>query len=104
MARKPFTLSHSITPIRLRRRQWSPDLKSYYIVKLTAGFANGGFADVCLPNKKGESRWLPPFRTIRNADLELISVGYISVQPVSTTPGSAVLINPEVFLDGSRQV
>ena len=36
--------------------------------------------------------------------LELISPVQITVCPVSTTPGSAVLINPEVLLDRGRQI
>ena len=36
--------------------------------------------------------------------LELISPVQITVCPVSTAPGSAVLINPEVFLDRGRQI
>ena len=36
--------------------------------------------------------------------LELISPVQITVQPVSTTPGSTVLINPEVLLDRGREI
>ena len=37
-------------------------------------------------------------------NLELISPVQIAVCPVSTTPGSAVLINPEVLLDRGREI
>ena len=47
----------------------------------------------------------PPFvNDSRMLDLELISPVQIAVCPVSTAPGSAVLINPEVLLHRGRQI
>ena len=40
----------------------------------------------------------------RLVNLELISPVQIAVEPAPTTPGSAVLISPEVFLYGRGQV
>ena len=46
----------------------------------------------------------PPFVHSPMLNLELISVVYISIKPASTTPWTAILINPKVFLYGSGQV
>ena len=58
-----------------------------------------------ITKKKGESLLTPPFvHDSRLLNLELISPVQIAVEPAPTTPGSAVLISPEVFLYGRGQV
>ena len=56
-------------------------------------------------NKKRGVVFDSPFCALRyNADLELISVVYIGAQPVSTIPRSAIFVNPQVLLHGSREI
>ena len=55
--------------------------------------------------KKGEPPLTPPFAALAEIfNLELISPIQVAVQPATTTPDPAIMVNTEVSLHGSGQV